>query len=69
MNWAFSTNLMKHETLAMEKNTDPFSTSVDNWLSNLDLLHMAHVTPISDVASNSEVVEVVGAFVLRCKSP
>jgi len=60
---------MKHKTLAMEKNADPLCISVDNWVGDLNLLHITHVTPISDLTSNSEVVEIVRAFVLRYKPP
>jgi hypothetical protein len=60
---------MKHETLTMEKHTDPFRFSIDHWVGNFDLFHITHVAPIFDLASDSKIVEIVSAFVFSCELP
>ena len=53
---------MQHETLAMQKYTDPLRLSMDHRVCHLNVFHMPLAAPVSEVLVDSEIVEVVCTF-------
>lgn len=53
---------MQHETLAMQKDADPFRVSMDHRICHSNLFHMPLVALLSEVLVDGEIVEVVCTF-------
>lgn len=64
-----ATHLMKHEALAMKKNTDPLGISINRWIRDFNLLHVAHIASVSEFTTNGKVVKVVCTFIFCGKLP